>query len=389
MASAQQAVAPRRSMWGFPGVAKHQYISNGIQSWGVGNTPLSVPIQSTGIIDQIRLITYGSATITPGTGSIALDALGPDNLYTNITLAPNAQSPIVQASGVGLRAINYMKAREGRFEDWRNTTNDYLPAGPASQVYAFPATGTAVALRYPVDIPILQYIAGLGTIGYFPMQNNQSLMSLSFTPNSASASSPYNVFSTVAGNSPYLVTGNATGVLASPTLDIVRGFWTVPADPANFPLFQYVSTWLEDVPIGSVAGATTVKYIVPSSIGYVARLGAYVLDSNNTQTGYVAGTLSNSNSLQLLYDNNTPLFQENEFETLTRMKAEMHDAAPPSGVFTWDLLGQDLSMSNLLDTFNIANITVQLNFSTALGSGTGTAVKMLRQVISPLVVKAA
>ena len=196
--------------WGDPGVSKRLRISNGVVTPGVGGSPNTVPIQQTGILDELALLFSGTATITAGTGTVAKDVLGPWNVITNVNLSPNQQAPVINLSGYGLYLANLMKSAEPD----RPFTPDTMAvsetsASASADVFNFPtSTGT---LRFYERIPVTQRVRSLGgSIGYWPLQNPAMQLALNYTLNSASAASPWNIYSTTAATAPYLVTGNAT-----------------------------------------------------------------------------------------------------------------------------------------------------------------------------------
>lgn len=370
--------------WGDPGVSKKLRISNGVATPGVGGSPNSVAIQQTGILQELALIASGSATITAGTGTVTKDVLGPWNVLTNIALSPNQQSPIVNLSGYGLYLANVMKSAEPDSPFTPDTMAvSETSAAASADVFNFPsATGT---LRFYERIPVTQRIRSLGgEIGYWPLQNPAMQLALNYTLNSSSSSSPYNIFSTTAGVAPYLATGNGTATWTAPQFDIARTMYQVPANASDFPPFQFVSTWIEEQPQGaSIGSATTFTWQATPLSGLLARMGVYIFDSS-VNAGIANSNLTASNALQLTYDAQTTKFSETSYEALERMH-KLYRFVPPQGFFTYDLLGNDLTLQDTLNTSTTANIKLTVNTVSALGA-TSTA-KIIRQIISPLEVK--
>ena len=370
--------------WGDPGVSKKLRISNGVVTPGVGGSPNNVPIQQTGILEGLTLLASGSATITNGTGTSAKDVLGPWNVLTNVTLAPNQQAPIVNLSGYGLYLANIMRGAEEDFPRSPDTmVVSETSAAASSDVFNFPTTtGT---LRFYERIPIVQRIRSLGgEIGYWPLQNPAMQLALGYTLNSATAATPYSIASATAGNSPYLVTGNATVTWTAPQFDVMRNMYQVPANSGDFPPFQFVSTWIEEQPQGaSIGGASGFTWQATPLSGLLARVGLYIFDSN-ANAGIADATLSLANSLQLTYDANTVKFSESSYEALQRMHG-LYEFLPPQGCFIYDLLGSQLTLQDTLNTSTTANIKVTVTTSAALGAT--SFAKIIRQIISPLEVK--
>jgi hypothetical protein len=372
--------------WGDPYVSQRLTLSNGVSAWGTGGLPVSVALQQTGILESLRAFVSGTVTIDAGTGSIAAGVSGPWNTLSLITLSPNQQAPIVQLSGLGLNLFQQMKSVEHQVGSPDVSAIAIQNGGTATDTYTFPATGTAVAYRYYQDIPVAQRIRSLGGfIGYWPLQNPAVQLQVQYTPNSGSAATPYNIFSTTAGAAPYLVTGNATAVLASPTVEFVRNMWEVPINAEDLPPFELVSTVVQESPQGSaVGGATRITWQATPLSGLLVRLGIYIFNGT-TGTGVASALLNTNNALTLTYDADTPKFSESAFTALARMR-EFYGYNLQQGFFSWDFLGRDLTLQDVIDTNTTANIKLTVNLSTALGATNSNAF-IVRQIISPLEVR--
>jgi hypothetical protein len=366
--------------WEDPGVTKNMRLSNGTATWGPGGTPLNIPIQQTGILREMRVITSGTVTEALGGGTSAVDVLGPGNLYTQVVLSPNQQSPILQCRGHALGMIQYLLSNE------RNGAQPYsdlaaILQGSPDAAYFLQPLGSGV-LTYGPLIPVAQKIRTLGGhVGFWPLQNPAVQLQLSLTPNSPTAATPFALQSVTAGAAPYLVTGAATELIATPTVDVIRDLWSVPDNEKDTPLFNVASTWVEETP--QTFTTTRFQWNAPSLIGLIVRLGAFVFNST-TGAGIAAGSMTASNAIGLYTDNDAPKFVESAAEALGRQK-DFYGSPLPLGLFAYDLLGADLTLQDVLDTNNVANIKLIGNFSTAVGAASYAYV--LRQVISPLVIR--
>lgn len=374
--------------WGDAGVSKLLYLSNGVNNWGGGGVPFSVPIQQTGILRQLRLLHTATPTFTPGTGTLALDKLGPFNVYNLIYIAPNQQAPVIQLSGVGLQLVNLAKAIEKQGAGAPEVSAiSVLNAEAAGDTFGASATTGTAPWNYFQDIPITQRVSTLGgDVGYWPLQNPAMQLMAQFTPNSGSASpGPYNIFSTTAGAAPYLVTGNATVTLTTPTAELIRELYTVPDSQANYPPFQLVSTWIEEQPQGAtVNGASSFQWLATPLSGLLARLIVYIYDGT-TGNGVAASKLSFSNSLQLTYDAQTVKFAESASAALARQR-DYYKFDMPQGCYIWDLMGKNQTLGDVLNTNTVGNIKAIVSLSSALGA-TNSSAKIIKQMISPLEVK--
>lgn len=373
--------------WGDAGISKELFLSNGVNPWGGGGFPVSVPVQQTGILKQLRLLATATPTFTPGTGSIAADVLGPWNVFNQIYVAPNQQAPVMQVSGYALYLINLIKKIEGEAAGAPDVSAISVSNAEASgDVFGARATSGTAPWDFFLDVPISQRVASLGgDIGYWPLQNPAMQLQAQFTPNSASTGSPFNAFSTTAGQAPYLVTGNATVTLTNPTVELIRDLYSVPASQADYPPFQLVSTWIEEAPQGvNVNGASSFQWMATPLSGLLARLIVFIYDGGSNN-GVAASKLAQSNALQLTYDANTAKFAESASAALARQR-DYYRFDLPQGVYCWDLLGRNQTLQDVLNTNTTGNIKAIVSLSSALG-GTNSAAKIIKQMISPLEVK--
>lgn len=366
--------------WEDPGVTKNMRLSNGTTTWAAGGTPLNIPIQQTGILREMRLITSGTVTEALGGGTATQDVLAPGNLYTQVVLSPNQQSPILQCRGHALAMIQYLLSVERNSAQPFSDLATILQGSPDSAYFLQPTGGGVLNTNFL--LPVAQKIRTLGGhVGFWPLQNPAVQLQLAITPNTATTSTPYNIYSTTAGAAPYLTTGAATEVIATPSVDVVRDLWSVPDNEKDTPLFNVASTWVEETP--QTFTTTRFQWNAPSLIGLIVRLGCFVFNST-TGAGIAAGSMTASNAIGIYTDNDAPKFVETATEALTRQK-DFYGSPLPLGCFAYDLLGTDLTLQDVLDTNNVANIKLIGNFSSAVGAASYAYV--LRQVISPLVIR--
>ncbi len=374
-------------MWGQTGLVKHQRLSNSSTPWGGGGIPMTIPIFQSGILFGLRHMLSGTPAFTPGTGTIAVDKQGPFNIYTWHSMSPNNGSPLFSVSGYGLYLINLIRKAERGIGAWDVAAISEENAGALADVFSAAATSGTATWRFSQDLPITQRISGMGDIGGIMLQNPAVQFNYQPTPNSATASSPFNIYSTTAGAAPYLVTGNATVTLASPTIDLVRDMYEVPANPQDMPYAGwkqiFVPTWIEESPQGvNVNGATTYAWKATPVAGLLARLLLYVFDGGTSQ-GIATSSLTNANALVLSYNNASPIQSESGAERLAQQFGQLGYALP-QGAFLYDFLGgRDLSMTDVLDTQLVANIQLTVNQNVALGA-TNSAVKVIKEVLLPV-----
>lgn len=372
--------------WGDQGVSRLLRATNsGAIAWGSGGSPTSINIQQAGILRRLRMY-HNSSTVTLGGGTLpTLDNLAPWNMYTLVSLAPNGLAPIIQTSGYGLYLVNVLKSAEKHSVTPDVTLGSVTNHETTTDIYSA-SNSTAQASRFTLDIPVAQRVRSLGgDVGMWPLQNASAQLQLGFTPNSATAASPYSIYNATAGAGVY--TGGAstpTATITSPTVDLFREFYEVPTSAANLPVFNMVSTWIEEAPQGAnVNSASSFTWTAKAMSGYIVRLGVFAYDGS-TSTGIAATSLTAENALSITTDASTPKITESSYAALGRQR-EYYGFDLPQGFYAWDFLGMDLTMADILDTYTVGNIQFSANLSVALGSS-NSSVKILRQTLAPLII---
>lgn len=368
-------------MWGDPGVTMKRTLASAVAQWATGGQPQTIDIARVGILRRIRMITSAATIATPGTGAVAADVTGPWSLYTQVAIIPNQGAPIFRTSGYG----SYVADLASRVNQDSYTIDTNVVAETAAETaadrYSFPTTTST--LTEPMELRLSQFIKSLGTeIGLWPLENPTISMQLSFTPNSPTAASPFSVGSLTAATEPYLLTGNATMTLTTPSVTAFRELYEVPMSPADDPPYTYVVRWLEQQPqIGGVAGSTFTEWKATPLSGALLRVYCQVLDGT---AGIAASKLGASNALNMLFGADT----SKTAETATGAQQRQWDLfgyVLPQGVYGWDFLGPDLTMADTIDMYSVPEVRFDIN-STALASGAVT--KFWQQIVTPVVLQA-
>lgn len=379
--------------WGDQNVTKLQYLQNNTVPWGPGGTPIQTQLLQAGILRRLRLLTQGTPVFTAGGGTINADALGPFNAYTNVQLLSNQQQPVFNLSGYGLALVNDLingLEMMGNTPDTElvavasQTDTSYVFNGRQTTAGSAPAnTNWGFSLRGPVA----QRVSSLGgDIGMIPLSTANVQLTLGFTPGSSSSSTPYkiNVDGTSStGTQPYYITGGTADsvTLANPTMDIMREMYEAVESPNDFPNYRWISQWVEEFP--QTYGTGGFVWRQQQNAGILARIMFFVWDSTNSQ-GVRTSSLLASNALNLSYDANIIKFSETGQEALFRQKEQL-GRSMPQGVFFYDLLGPNLTWADVLDSYEVPNITASMNFSTAIGAISTLPPKVIRQTFMPIV----
>lgn len=350
--------------WGDEGVTKLQFKQDSNTAWGPINNPKTVPVTKAGIIHTLRMLNQGP-TLTFA-GATTASALGPFNAYTQLELLANSQQDIFRASGIGMYYINLVKRALERAKMPPNisvaspvnvTDPDFIFDGRATSA---PATNTE--WDWFLDLPVSQLIRSLGgDIGMIPMSTENAQLSFLFTATALSlAGSTYTINNNSATDDlsqPYFGTNAVT--IANPTLDLIRIMYEAITDPADFPDFSFVSQWLEETP--SQFGGTGFTWKQNQDAGVLARI-IFAIYTSASPWGITTDKLPSSSAIQLSYNTDTAKFKESGREAVARQRDALRFDLP-YGVFFYDLLGADLTLADVMNTYVVPAIQLQVTSS--------------------------
>lgn len=379
--------------WGQAGVSLKRELSNGTSSWGPGGTVTLVDIQRIGILRKLRLLTKATATFTAG-ASLALDTIGPYNVYSALTLSPNQTAPIARLSGLGAYLAMQMKSEERKFNTPDFATGVPPNADGIADVFTAARTTTNGDWRLFHDIYVSQFIASLGCeLGLWPLENPAVQLQLEYTPNSATNATPFSIDNKAAagasGTRPYFGDVTSDVTLTTPTVDIRRRLWEVPANADDDPPYTYINQWLEEAPQGgNVNGSSFIEWKCIPLSGVILRVGVFVYDGGASLpvgAGVAEGSLLAGNALTLLYGADTQKYAETGQAAHARM-LDMLGYTPQKGFFFWNLLGGGMTLADVIDTYTTPEVRVDVNLSTPLG-GANSFARVIRQMLVPIEIR--
>jgi hypothetical protein len=368
--------------WGDEGVTKLQYKQDSTTAWGPIGSPKNVQITKAGIIRKLRMI-QDSGTIAFA-GATSASKWGPYNAYTLLELLANSQQDIVRVSGIGLYWINCLLAGLEEQAPPPNATWG-SPLNVTDQDYVYNGSETAAATtntdwNWSLNIPVAQNIRTIGgDVGMIPMSTENAQLQFSFTPNAVSLSGTTYTMQSAADDlsAPYFGANAVT--LPAPVLDLVRVMYEAIQNPSDFPDFSFVSQWLEETP--QQFSGTQWTWKQNQDAGILLRLLFGVFKSTSPW-GVASAGLTNQSAIQLSYNTDTAKFKETGLEALARQREQL-SFDMPQGVFFYDLLGRDLSLSDVLNTYVVPAIQLQMNY-TALTLNTNQNPKVIAQRLLPL-----
>lgn len=370
--------------WGDEGVTKLQYKQDSTTNWGAIGQPKTVQLTKAGIIKNLRMV-QGGGTVAFA-GATTASAFGPYNAYSQLELLANAQQDIFRTSGTGMYYINTVKRA---LEQGLPPPNTSLgsPLQVTQQGYVFDGTETSADANnsqwtWFLDLPVSQMVRSLGgDIGMIPMSTENSQLNFLFTPNALSVSNgTYTINNNSASDDlsqPYFGTNAVT--LPAPSLDLVRIMYEPVQNEQDFPDFSFVSQWLEETP-GTFTG-TGFTWKQNQDAGILARL-IFSMYTSASPWGVTTDKLAAANAIQLSYNTDTAKFKESGIEALARQRDQM-GVDLPQGVYMYDLLGPDLTLSDVLNTYVVPAIQLQVQTS-SVTLNTNVNPKVLAQRFLPI-----
>lgn len=225
------------------------------------------PIPRVGYLARIHWHFRGTLNVVIGTGSAALDVLGPWNAFNRVRCIANSGQDIYSTSGYGAFIVDMIRGPRGR--DIRDP-NTFSATDISADVFAAPTAGGNNTWNFGVTLPVAMNEET--EIGLVLLQNEMAQVQFAAEYNAS-------VFSLTPTVAPVLVTGNTTATLTgtiTPTLE----YFAVPADPVARPDITLLHQVLEFVSPIQNTGDNTVNLIRDNI--YIDLLHHVILANNPT-----------------------------------------------------------------------------------------------------------
>lgn len=349
-APAQKAAPVAR--WGDPGVSEGFLVQD--QQLTPSPSLQTLTLADAGILEELRLHTYGTATITHGTGTNAKDVFGPYSFYQSIVLRTGSNTPLVYTSGRGLEILNIAEYPGYSWEAVDVPQTVMNPLANTSDFFNYPATtGT---LRFWLRIPVALKWAGMpgGAVGHLILQNKKIANVLAPTFGLTGASSPYNAASSSGfGAQPYNITGNDTVTFAG-TVETWKKLYTVPVDRAQFPVYGFLR-YISEVQ-QAYSGTSFTYNFEPGGV----LLRAFVTFVDATAAGGMA--TANLNSIAYQYGTNKQLDVFTPYANI-HQQLGLYGRPLPQGTFAFDYYTAKRSLVDAKSTENVANVQILAQFA--------------------------
>lgn len=369
--------------WGDEGVTKLLLKQDSVTSWGPINFPITVPLIKSGILRNLRMLQGGGALAFAG--ATTASPMGPYNVYSDLSVLANAQQTIFKASGIG---TYYIDAVKRALEDDNPPPNASLPGTINSSDSDFVFDGRATVApasntqwNWSLKIPIVQKIRSLGgDIGLIPMSTENAQLTFSFTQNAASVAAGVYTINSAANDLSQPYFGAAAVTVTNPSVDVIKELYEPVINEADFPDFSFVSQWVEERP--QTFGTNGFTWKQNQDAGVLLRLICGMWQSTSP-FGIPSASLNRSDALVLSYNTDIVKFKESALEALARQREQLGFELD-FGVFFYDLLGKDLTLADVLNSYIVPAIQLSYNTSTGVTVNTSVPPKVLAQRLIPI-----
>lgn len=337
----------------------------------VAGTTQTSQLPKVGLLRRIFLLFSGTQTITLGGGTAVLGQEAPFSLLQRIRLVANGNTSIFDTSGWGGMIASLFHAYGFSGFGGRPVIPDSATApGPASTGfaalnYAAGVSAGANTWRFAIEIP-------LGISDDWRPPQGLILAAAPDTQLTLEVTFGATLYSTVASRTtPVLVTGAATAALTAATIVPLVEFFTIPANPADYPDLRRVHTWTEVGPQPIAANGP-----VPVVIGRgntVMRI-IHIVHTNTLPDS------TNVTGRRLSYNQNEiPYAVSLQADAVIQRKRYVRDL--PDGTYVWDLWNSG-TPRDAVNTLNLNELISEVTLAGATIAGVSDIRTLLEQLIT-------
>jgi hypothetical protein len=369
-------------MWGDEGVTKLLYKQDSNVSWGPINSPVTQQLIKSGILRNLRLIENTGTMAFAGATTASL--LGPFNVLQDISVLANAQQTVYKASGyMGSWIDNLVRGLE--FDDAPSEQTLPAPPNTTDPTFVFngrqTTTGNNPSWTWEIKVPLSQIIRSLGgEVGLIPMSTENAQLTVSYTPTAVSVSAGTYTIQSAADDLSMPYFGANAVTIPSPAIDIFKQLYEPVINEADFPDFSFINQWIEERP--QTFGTNGFTWKQNQDAGVILRLLFAFFVSTNPW-GIPTTALNRNDELVLSYNTDIVKFRESGIEALNRQREQL-GFDMDLGVFFYDLLGKDLTLADVLNSYIVPAIQLQMNTSSAVTVNTTVPPKVVVQRLIPI-----
>lgn len=369
--------------WGDEGVTKLLYKQDSNVSWGPINSPVTQQLIKSGILRNLRLLLNTGTMAFAGATTASL--MGPYNALQDITVLANAQQIVYKASGImGYEVDSVVRGLE--FDDVAaNAEVGGAAINQTDQSFVFngrqTATGNNPSWTWEVKLPTSQVIRSLGgEIGLVPMSTENAQLTVSYTPTAVSVAAGTYTINSAADDLSMPYFGANAVTIPNPAVDIFKQLYEPIINEADFPDFSFVNQWVEERP--QTFGTNGFTWKQNQDAGVLLRL-VFGLWVNANPWGVPTSSLNRNDALVLSYNSDVVKFRESGIEALNRQREQLGYSLD-LGVYFFDLLGRDLTLSDVLNSYIVPAIQLQMNTSAAVTVNATVPPKVAAQRLIPI-----
>lgn len=338
-------------------------------AYAAGQTvPSALP--KVGLLRRIIMLFSGTMTVTLGGGTAVIGQEAPFSLITRVRLVANGNTSIFDTSGWGAMVASLFSAYGFSGYGSRPVVPDSATApGPAAAGfaalnYAAGVSAGANVWRFALEIP-------LGIADDWRPPQGLILAAAPDTSLSLEVSFGATLYSTVPSRTtPVTVTGAAVAALTGTITPLVE-FFTIPANPADYPDLRRVHTWTEVGPQNIAANAD--QQVVIGRGNTVMRI-VHMVHTNTLPDS------ANVTRRTLSYNQNeVPYATTLQGDAVLQRKRYVRDL--PDGTYVWDLWNSG-TPRDAVNTLNLNELISTLTLSGATIAGVSDIRTLIEQIIT-------
>ena len=318
-------------------------------------------IQHVGFLRAVDLRYNATYAYTKSVGGSTQDAQGPYNAVSMINLTVNGSQPIINVPAWMLYLfdlVHYGRTNNG-WDPASSENANILQEAATSRFFSFPAVPGAsgnISPLWSLRWPFVVELAGVREIGMFLLQNDETNLQITPTFNPAAASATKLA-------APYDIAGGDTFALGTPSMDVLREFYAIPADKQSYPDIGYFHT-LQYQRVSLTSTQIDAPIIKG---GIVLRVISQLVDGAGPNLMATDG--SKIGSMQLLYGSNDTPYDEKIGDVMLRQNRS-YGHSLPEGVLCYDFWGDGgQTFRHTFDTLDYQNLRVRFNFAASPAAG--------------------
>lgn len=354
----------------FARATRQNFLPAAVHNYAAGQTTYT-QLPKVGLLRRLFLLFAGTQTITLGGGTAVLGQEAPFSLIQRLRIVANGNTTIFDTAGYGAMIQSLFSAFGFSGYGSRPVIPDGATVpGPASTGfsalnYAAAVSAGANNWRFAIEVPF-------GISDDWRPPQGLILAAAPDTTLSLEVTWGATLYSTVAARTvPVLVTGAAVAALTAATLTPIVEFFTIPADPADYPDLRRVHTWTEIGPQNIAANAD--QDIVVGRGNTIMRL-VHIVHTNTLPDS------ANVTRRVLRYNQNeTPYATTLQADAVIQRKRYIRDL--PDGVYAWDLWNSG-TPRDAINTLNLNELISTLTISGATIAGVSDIRTLVEQLIT-------